>query len=401
MKFNYQARDEKGETQTGVIDASSREAALQLLGRRSLYVTLLDETGDAPWYSKRIALFEHVSGKDVVTFSRQIAIMFKSQVPLVESLHTISQQSTNQAFKEKILKMSEGVEGGTAFSKVLSDYPEVFSPFYVNMVRSGEVSGKLSEVLNKLADHLEREYGLVSKIKGAMVYPIFVVALAVGVLFLMVFFVVPRLTEVLQESGQELPAITKGVIGFTVFIRSWGWLLLLFLIAGGTVFMRWSRTKEGRDAVGRVLLRIPLISPFLKMLFLSRFAENLATLIAGGIPITQSLEISAAIVGNSVYEQIIEESKDSISHGTQISSTLQRHPKEFPPLFTQMLQVGERAGNMEETLLAVARFYQQEVDRTVDSLLSLLEPLLIVTLGLGVGFLMAAVVLPLYQIGGM
>ena len=167
------------------------------------------------------------------------------------------------------------------------------------------------------------------------------------------------------------------------------------------MFMKWSHTKEGRDEVGKLLLRVPLISPFLKMVYLSRFAENLATLIAGGIPITQSLEISAAIVGNSVYERAIEESKDSISHGTQISSTLQRHPKEFPPLFTQMLQVGERAGNMEETLLAVARFYQQEVDRAVDSLLSLLEPLLIVTLGLGVGFLMAAVVLPLYQIGGM
>lgn len=399
MKFNYQARDEKGETQTGVIDASSREAALQLLGRRSMYVTLLEEAGEAPWYSKRIALFEHVSFKEVVTFSRQIAIMFKSQVSLVESLHVISQQSANPAFKEKILKMSEMVEGGAAFSRVLSEYPQVFSSFYVNMVKSGEVSGKLAEVLDKLADHMEREYGLISKIKGALVYPIFVVVLAIGVLFLMVFFVVPKLTEVLKESGQELPAITRGVIAFTAFLQSWGWLLLLFMIALGIVWARWARTQEGKAAVGKLLLRIPLVSPFLKMVYLSRFAENLATLIAGGIPIIQSLEISASIVGNSVYEHIIEESKEAISHGTQISGTFQRYPKEFPPLFTQMLDVGERAGNMEETLLAVARFYQQEVDRTVDSLLSILEPALLIVLGLGVGFLMAAVVLPLYQIG--
>ena len=245
MKFNYQARDEKGETQTGVVDASSREAALQLLGRRDLYVTLLEETGEAPWYSRRIALFEHVSFKDVVTFSRQLAIMFKSQVPLVESLHTISQQSTNPAFKEDVLKISEEVEGGTAFSNVLARYPNIFSPFYINMVRSGEASGKLSETLDKLADHLEREYGLISKIRGAMIYPAFVVVLAIGVLFLTVFFVVPQLTKVLEESGQELPAITRGVIVFTTFLRAWGWLLLIALIGGGIVWFRWIHTQEG------------------------------------------------------------------------------------------------------------------------------------------------------------
>lgn len=401
MKFNYQARDEKGETQTGVIDASSREAALQLLARRNLYITLLEETGEVPWYSKRVVFLEHISLRDVVNFSRQLAIMFKSQVSLVESLRVISQQSTNPAFKEKILKMSEGVEGGTSFSKALSDYPQIFSPFYVNIVRSGEASGKLAEALNKLADHLEREYALISKIQGAMIYPAFVVALAVGVLFLTVFFVIPNLTEVLQESGQELPAITKGVISFTTFLRAWGWLLLMFFIAGSMASLRWVRTPEGRVFVGKILLHIPLIAPFLKMVYLSRFAENLATLIAGGLPITQSLEISAAIVGNPVYASAIQEAKEAVSHGTQISSTLRRYPGEFPPLFTQMLDVGERAGNIEETLLAVSRFYQQEVDRTVDSLLSILEPLLIVVLGLGVGFLMAAVVLPLYQIGNI
>jgi type IV pilus assembly protein PilC len=400
MNFNYQARDEKGETQAGVVQAVSREAALQLLGRRSLYVTLLEESGGASWYSHRISLLERVSLKDLVAFSRQLAIMFKSQVPLVESLHTISQQATNLAFKEKILSISEEVEGGSSFSKALSNYPKVFSPFYINMVRSGEASGQLSDMLNKLADHLEREYALVSKVRGAMIYPAFVVTLAMGVLFLMVFFVVPRLTQVLEESGQKLPVLTRAIIGFTAFLQSWGWLLLLCIIGGGIVMARWSKTPKGDAIIGTALLRIPIFGTFLKMVYISRFSENLATLVAGGLPIIQSLEISASVVGNSAYKEIVREAQEAVSRGTQMSSTFQRFPKEFPPLFTQMLQVGERAGNIEEVLLSVARFYQQEVDRAVDALLSILEPALLIVLGLGVGILMAAVVLPLYQLSG-
>ncbi|MDO8470440.1 MAG: type II secretion system F family protein [bacterium] len=398
MKFTYQARTLSGETQNGTIEASSSEAALSLLARRSLYVTILEESGKEPFFAKRLTFFEGVSLQDVMSFSRQLSIMFKAQVPLVEILQTIGSQMKNSGFREKLMKISDQVEAGASFSKALNEFPSVFSPFYINMVKSGEVSGKLSEVLAKLADHLEREYDILSKVKGAMIYPIFVLVLSGGLLLLMLFFIIPNLTALLKETEQELPPLTKATIAFADFARAWGWAMLIAIFGSIIFFMRWMKTQEGKKVMDRVVLHVPVLKTALQTLYLSRFSENLATLIASGIPITQALEISGSTIGNSVYEEAIAQAKQTVSEGDSISNSLERYRTEFPPIFTHMVKVGEKSGNLEETLLSVSHFYQKEVNRTLEALLALLEPVLIVFLVLGVAFLMAAVVLPLYQL---
>ncbi|MDO8663695.1 MAG: type II secretion system F family protein [Candidatus Wildermuthbacteria bacterium] len=397
MKFNYQARTEKGEVRSGAIEASSRENAIQLLQKYGLYVTALEEAKETPAYARRIKLFERTSVRDIVLFSRQLSIMFGSKVSLVESLRTLANQTKNLDFKDKILKISEEIEGGTAFSNALSKHPKIFSSFYVAMVKAGETSGKLSGSLDYLAEHLEREYYLVGKIRGAMIYPSLIVSVALGVLILMTVFVVPNLSKVLEESGGKLPAITVAVINLSKFLRQWGWVLFLGIIALAVSAFRYSKTQPGKIFFDRAVLKLPLVSPFLKMIYLSRLAENLSTLISGGIPIAQSLDICGKIVENSVYREIIFQARDEVRKGEAISQVLIRFPKEFSPIFIQMALVGERTGTLDKTLLNLAGFYQKETDRMMESLLGVLEPLLIVFLGISVGGIMAAILMPLYQ----
>lgn len=397
MKFNYQARTKKGEVRAGAIEASSREAAIGLLQKYGLYVTVLEEAKEAPIYAKRVKLFERIPVKEIVLFSRQLAIMFSSKVSLVESLRTLASQTQNPDFKEKIFKISEEVEAGTTFSQALAKYPRIFSAFYVAMVRAGEVSGKLAESLNYLADHLEREYYLVGKIRGAMVYPALIVLVALSVLILMAVFVIPNLSKILEESGGDLPAITKFVINLSDFLRTWGWILFLGVLTLAVLAVRYSKTENGKRFFDQTFLRLPGLGSFLKMVCLSRFAENLSTLVQGGIPVAQSLEICAKIVGNSVYQKIIFQARDEVRKGEAISQVLIRSPREFPPIFTQMTLVGERTGTLDKTLLNLVGFYQKETGRILEDLLGVLEPLLIVVLGLGVGGLMAAILMPLYR----
>ncbi|MDO8424534.1 MAG: type II secretion system F family protein, partial [bacterium] len=395
MKFNYQARTKKGEVRAGAIEASSREVAIGMLQKYGLYVTVLEEMREAPIYAKRVKFFERVSVRDVVLFSRQLSIMFNSKVSLVESLRTLANQTKNPEFKEKILKISEEVEGGTALSLALSKHPRIFSTFYVAMVKAGETSGKLSESLNYLAEHMEREYYLVGKIRGALIYPALILLVAVSVLILMTVFVVPHLSKVLEESGGDLPAVTKFVIGLSNFLRAWGWILVLGLAAFAVSSFRYSKTEVGKKFFGKLFLRLPAVGTFLKMIYLSRFAENLSTLISGGIPVAQSLEICAKIVENTVYKEIILLARDEVRKGEPISQVLIRFPNEFSPIFTQMTLVGERTGTLDKTLLNLVSFYQKETGRMVEDLLGVLEPLLIVFLGLGVGGLMGAILMPL------
>ena len=401
MKFNYQAKGKKGKTQSGVIEASSREAALALLATHNLFVTFLEAAEARPLFEKNIAFFERVSLRDIMMFSRQLSVMFVSRVPLVEALRTLASQTTSRLFKEKIFRLSEEVEGGTLFSQALAKYPDVFSPFYVNMVKSGEASGTLSSVLEYLADHMEREYHLVSKIRSALVYPAFIVFLAFSVLGLLMFFVIPNLTKVLEQTGQKLPAVTQFVLTLATLFRAFWWVFFAGL--GGAVFFffRWKSTPEGARLLNRFYLKVPLLNSFLRMIYLSRFAENLSTLISGGLPIVQALDITGRIVGSSVYAEIIEEAKSEVQKGNQISTVLQKYPTEFPPVFTQMVFVGEKSGTLDKTLSNIVSFYQKEVDRTVEAFLSIIEPALIVFLGLIVGGLLASVLLPLYQLGSL
>ena len=397
MKFNYQARTKTGEIQSGVVDASSKEAAINLLKSYQLFVTAVEEIA-APFYAKKIKLFERISKKEVVTFSRQLAIMFKSEIPLVEILQTLVKQTENQALKEKIAGMVEKIEGGTSLSKTFSLYPQIFSSFYVNMVKSGEASGKLSDVFSYLADHLEREYNFNGKIKGALIYPLFLSGVFVLVIAAMVFFVMPQLTQILTETSGELPLMTKILVGGSDFLRKWMLLLIIIIcVLAGAIFY-YFRTKEGKNFLDKNLLKLPLIGNFLKKTYLSRLSLNLSTLISGGLPIVQAIEITGEVVGSEVYKKIILETAEGVKKGEAISTLLQGYPKEITPLFIQMIVVGEKTGRLDSALLNIVDFYQKEVDRSLDNFMRLLEPILIILFGVAVGILMAAVMMPLYDI---
>jgi len=397
MKFNYQARTKKGEIQAGVIEASTKEAAILLLQKYGLYLTYLEEV-KVPFYAKSVEIFQKISRRDIVLFSRQLSIMFASKVSLVEALVTIASQTKNFEFRERILDLSRQVEGGSAFSKALSRHPQIFSSFYISMVKSGEESGKLSESLAYLADHLEKEYYLTSRIQGAMIYPSMVIIVVLVVLLLMIFFVIPQVAKVFQESGQALPIITQLVISLSLFLKKWGFLFIGLLVGFIIFVLRYIKTSEGKENFDKISLRLPIIGELLKMVYLSRFAENLSTLISGGLPIARALETTGEIVGNTVYKRIIFLTRDEVQRGEPISSVLRRYPETFPPLFCQLTLVGEKTGTLQKTLLNIVDFYQKEVDRSTENLLTILEPVLIIFLGVIVAGLMAAVLIPIYKI---
>ncbi len=396
MKFNYQARTKKGEIQAGVVEASSKEAALSLLQKHGYYVTYLEEP-KTPFYAQKLELLKGISLKDIVLFSRQISMMFSSKISLVESLRVLASQTRNTEFQEQVLNISTEVEGGSSFSKALSKYPKTFSILYVAMVRAGEESGKLAESLNYLADHLEREYNLAAKTKGALIYPSLVLGLAIVVIFLMVNTVVPQLKKVLEESTAEIPAITVRVLAVSEAVRKYGLFIIIGIVLLVVLLLRYYKTEQGKRIMDKVFVKLPVIGPFLKTMYLSRLAESLSTLISGGLMVTKALELSADVIGSVVYRKAILAVRDEVRKGVPISSVLALHPDLFPPIFVQMTLVGERTGSIDTSLMQVATFYQAEVERGIDSILDILEPALIIGLGAVVGGLIFSVLMPLYQ----
>lgn len=398
MKFNYQAKTTSGSTQSGVVETSSREAALSLLQSYGLFVISLKEEKESASGLDQIAWFQKVSRKDLVLFFRQLAILFKSNVPVVESLRTIAKQVTKQSFRDKIIAISERVEGGVPLSRSLAIYPKVFSPFYISVIKSGEMSGKLSDVLGYLADHIEDEYNFYSKITAAMVYPIFVLVVFLAILMVMSIFVVPQLTGILLETGQDLPVMTKIVISFSNFLKDFWWVVLV-IVAGMVAFVnQFIKGKEGKEFVDRLLLRTPFLGDFFKKVNLARIAENLSTLISAGFPIIQALETTGDIVTNTLYKQVIFDTGEGVRKGETISSYLSKYPILFSPMFIQMLVIGEKTGQIDLTLLNIVNYYQKEVERSLDGFIKMLEPIMIIVLGVGVAFFMASILLPLYSI---
>lgn len=398
MRFNYQARTKAGSLQSGTVEASSREAALTLLEKYGLYVTSLDRAEAMPIFFRKIKLFQRISSGEIVSFSRQLAIMFKSRIPIVEIFYTLAKQTKNPSFKEKIIQIAEDVEGGVSLSSTLAKHPKIFSQFYISMVKSGEVSGELSEVLDYLSDHLEKERDFHSKMIGAMIYPALVLIVVLVVIGAMTLFVIPQLGEMIKEMEVETPFITDLVLGFSDLLRKWGIFFVVGVFILIVAFSRFLKTKEGKRIFDKFSLKFPIIGGFLQKLYLTRFAENLSTLISGGLPIAQALEITADIVGNDVYKTIILTTRDGVRRGETISSILERYPEDIPPLFTQMTLVGERAGQVSPALMNIVGFYRKDVERTLDNFVSFLEPLLIIFLGVVVAGLVASVLMPIYQV---
>lgn len=400
MKYSYQAKDFEGRTLTGVIEASTRDEVLDALSAKNLFPTFLEEEAKSGFMDMKISLpfMNRISQKDIVMFSRQLSIMIASNVSPAEALDALANQTGNKSMREKLAKIAVDVRGGTLLSKAFARYPEIFSIFYVNMVRSGEVSGDLPKILERTADHVESEYNIRAKTMGAMIYPIVILTIFVLIFIVIMVFVIPGLVKVLTSSGQELPITTKIIIAISNFFINQWYVVVAVFAALGAFFYYYPRTKEGKDFFDSLILKIPVFGNFFRNLFLARFAENLSTLIAAGIPIADALEVVADLIGNNVYRRIIMDTKNRVVKGEGISYALTIHEKEVTPLFVQMASVGEKTGKLDSSLLNIVRFFKREAEIFIDSLSSIIEPIMIIGLAVMVAFLVAAVLLPIYQI---
>ncbi|HEY4528080.1 MAG TPA: type II secretion system F family protein [Candidatus Paceibacterota bacterium] len=396
--YRYQAKTPEGETKAGTIEAASLELAVSSLQRRGLVIIALEPAeGRMSWWQQAAASFERVKSRDIVVLSRQFATLFEAKVPVVQALRVLIDETSNQTLKKHLSEVLSDIQGGISVSSAMSKHPQAFSNFYVNMVRSGEESGKLEEIFGYLADYLERSYDLATKARNALIYPAFILSAFIVIITLMLVVVIPQLSSILSETGQEVPIYTRIVIGFSNFLREFGVFLIVLLAVGGIFLWRWTKTASGRLAVSRFLIELPFFGILYRKIYLSRLTDNLQTLLAGGVTVLRALEISADVVGNEIYAQIVRQSMEQVKGGLPISEAFSRY-EDIPALVTQMIRIGEETGKLDFTLKTLARFYRNEVYNTVENLVSLIEPVMIIFLGLAVGFLVASVLIPIYNI---
>ncbi|MES2087846.1 MAG: type II secretion system F family protein [Patescibacteria group bacterium] len=397
MLFNYQALDNQSQTVKGSIDAISIDVAISSLQHRGFIISSIAPASGGTGLNMQINWFNRIKTKDIVLLSRQLATLFQAQVSALRIFRLISAEAENPTLQSKLLEIADDLQGGNSISKSLSKHPDVFSDFYVNMVRSGEEAGKLDQTFEYLADYLERSYEILSKARGALIYPAFVVVVFISVMVLMLVLVIPNLSATLIESGQEIPVYTKGVIAVSNLFVHYGIILLIVVVGGGVGIWRWGKTKTGALAIDTFKLKVPYLGTLYSKIYLARISDNLNTLLQSAIPIVKTLEITSSVIDNVVYKAILSDTIEGVKAGNSISDSMGRHP-EIPGIMIQMMKVGEETGELGSILKTLSRFYAREVSNAVDALVSLIEPAMVVGLGLGVGFLFAAILIPIYNI---
>ncbi len=403
MQFNYEAKTQEGDTQLGVIDSSDEKAAIDFLQRHNLIVVSVKSAKDSDktiFRKIKEFFFGGIKKKDLAIFSQQLAVLVEAKVPLVSALRSIVEQSDNEDFKKIIHNVASDVESGMSFSTALSRYTEVFSFFYINLVKAGEAAGDMESTLNYLAEHLEKEYELEQKIKGAFMYPTFIFAVFILVGIVFIAFIVPKITAIFEGSGQELPLITRLLIGVSDALRYYWWLLAILAVGAIYGVKYYLRYMGGYDEWDNIKLKIPILGNIFKKIYITRFTENLSTLISGGISAIRALNITAEVVGNNEYKKIINKAAEMVKTGESMSSVFSQNPKLIPPMVINMISIGEKTGKLDVVLKKVAYFYAKEVENIVANLSSLIEPLIIVVLGAATGILVAAILLPIYNFSG-
>ncbi len=401
MLFNYEVLDEKGEKKAGSIDAINVDVAISSLQRRGLVLASIKEAnGQTSFLNSKISMFDRVSGKEIVILSRQLATLFQAQVSALRIFRLLSGESENNLLRNKLNVIADDLQSGSSISTALEKHPKIFSEFYVSMVKTGEESGKLDQVFEYLASYLDRSYELTSKVRGALIYPAFVVITFITVMVLMFTMVIPKISGILTESGTELPIYTTVILGLSNFLVEYGFVILAIVTVIGFFAVRFIRTPDGRMFYDQFKLQIPYISTLFKKLYLSRLADNMNTMLSSGIPIVRALELTSNIIDNKIYQGILVNSMSAVKGGKTLSESLSNNPKEIPGIMVQMTRVGEETGEVGTILKTLADFYTREVKTAVDSLVSLIEPVMIVMLGGGVAVLLAAVLVPIYNIAG-
>ncbi len=397
MKYKYKARNQAGEMQEGFVEALTIAGATAILQQHNLVVVLLEPVEESGFLAGLSRLWEGVSAKEFVIFTRQLAVMIEAKVPLTTSFKSIAAQTANPYFAGILSRVLSDIDEGKSLSECLKRHPKVFSELFVNMVQSGEVSGNLQKTLEDLADNIEKNYTLTQKIKGVLYYPSFILAAFFITAFIIITFVIPKLMTMLRETNAKLPVTTKILIWSGDFMQKWWWAVLLVILAAIAGAVYYIRTEDGKKEFDVVKLKIPLVGRVLRYVYLARFSENLSTLVRSGLPIVATLQISGKVIGNSQYEADILEAAERVKTGGTISEVL-AEKRNFPPMMVQMIKVGEETGKLDSTLGTMSKFYTREADQIVSNLSSIIEPVLIVILGVAVGVLVFSIIIPIYNI---
>jgi len=396
--FRYTGKNRAGTALKGEIEAADQGAALGVLRRQGVLSAAVKPKArelelKIPGLSKKI------KEKDLVTFTRQFATMIDAGLPLVQCLEILGSQTDNKTFATVINKVRTDVETGSTFAEALRKHPKAFPELYVNMVAAGEAGGILDTILNRLAAYIEKTMALKKKVKSAMVYPSVVVTVAIAVVFLMLIFVIPTFEKMFQDFGGSLPGITQTVIDASAFLQSYWWLVLGLIAGLIAALKQYRRSEAGERQTDAMALKLPIVGILVRKVAVAKFTRTLGTLISSGVPILDGLEIVARTAGNKVIEEGILKTRQAISEGKTIAEPLQQ-TKVFPPMVVQMIGVGESAGALDTMLSKIADFYDDEVDTAVGALSSMLEPFIMVFLGVVLGYIVIAMYLPIFKLAG-
>jgi len=400
MLFDYVAIDSTNTEREGTVEAPSIDSAISSIQKRGYTIMSIDpKEVKNSLLNLKFSFFEGVSNKEIVILSRQIATLFQAHVSPLRIFRLLSTEMENTYLLNVLNKIVDDLQGGSSISRALSAHPDVFSVFYVNLVRSGEESGSLEKSFNYLADYLDRSYEIVSKAKNAMIYPAFVITVFFAVMGLMLTLVIPKIAAILTESGQELPIYTKIVIELSNFLVNYIAFIFIFFSVAVIILWRFIKTPVGRRAYDEFMLAIPYVGTLRRKLVLTKFCDNLSTMLSNGVSIVQAIEVTSDVVDNSVYKEILDAALFDVKAGRSFADALAEYP-EIPGILVQMVKVGEETGSLSEIMGTLAVFYRREVNNAVDTLIGLIEPVMIVLLGLGVGVLLASVLMPIYSMTG-
>jgi len=401
MKFNFKAKTQTGEYKEGTINASSKEAAIAVLQKNNfLPISLKTETQENSLTKTFLKYYDRVTAKELVVFFRQLSILVETRVPIVTSLTAIKEQSNNNYFIKIIQEMVNDIEDGASFSVAMEKHKNIFSNLSINIIRAGETSGNLKKAIDYVAENIERNYTLSSRVKSALIYPSIVLIVFFIVGFLVISFIIPRLTDVIKEISATVPWYTQIVITVGDFMAAYWWAVAIIIM--GIIFgiIYYVRTEEGKVEWDQIKIKLPVAGIIFRYVYITRFSENLAILLRGGIPIIRALTIISGVINNVVYERIFLEAADEVKRGGNMSNVLSNNNQLIPPMVSHMIKIGEDSGQIDVVLDHVAKFYDQETEVMTRNLSTLLEPILIIIIGVAVGFMAFSILMPIYNIAG-
>ena len=395
-EYRYQARNAKGTLVKGSVSAPNEERARALLASHQLKLLSLTPSQQTSLLQRNV-FGGRPNSRDLILFSRQLSTMVRAGVPIIEAIRTLRNQVRKPSLQTLLEAIAYEIENGASLSRSLSRHPDVFSVFYIGVIQTGEASGRLSESLRTLADALERTYIFNQKVKSALMYPAFILGVVLIVVVITFYFILPQIIELFRQTQVTLPLPTRILIATAGFTSAYWYIILIVLIVFGVLLRSYLRTTEGQYNASTWLLRVPVLTELLQKVYLSRLTSIMYTLFSSDVPVIESLKIAKESIGNRVYQRILNETAEAVKSGSSMSATWAREPY-IPPMLTTMVAMGERSGEIEKAFDEAQRFFSRDVDEILNSISTFLEPLLVSVLGIGVGFIVAAVILPIYNL---